>query len=179
MHFTIILFSSALAFLSINGQSTNVTSSPSILMSSTTVTLTPAQSSQAACLNLCSDNDAKCRAKCVVSDLDYVQQNKTIDCISACPKGNGTAADNLAFESCQKGCLASASISVYKTTTNIYSSTSGGIRTTASGTMSNVAASTTTGTTSASTSSKAAADALRIAASMGGVMGVFAAVIVL
>ena len=60
-----------------------------------------------------SASDAICRAKCIVaSEGDYAQQNKTIDCISDCPKGNGTAADNLAFENFQKGCLMSATIGV-------------------------------------------------------------------
>ena len=41
---------------------------------------------------------------------DYGQQNATITCVSSCAEGNGTAEDNLNYEDCLKGCLASATI---------------------------------------------------------------------
>jgi hypothetical protein len=73
--------------------------------------LTPAQSSQAACLDACPADEPSCRAKCIVINPgDYAQQNSTIDCISSCEKGNGTATDNLNYENCQKACVAEATV---------------------------------------------------------------------
>ncbi|KAH8822109.1 hypothetical protein F5884DRAFT_770021 [Xylogone sp. PMI_703] len=113
MHFSTILVLNNLLVLFAKAQS-NATYTFSISSSvgaPTTVSLSPAQSSEASCLASCAATDTTCRANCITLSLEgYAEQNHTIECISACPHGNGTAVDNLAYENCQKACLSSATV---------------------------------------------------------------------
>lgn len=71
-----------------------------------TMSLTPEQSRVAACLEACADGDVSCEAKCVNvpnPNEDMVSANQA--CVEACPRGNGTEADILAYETCLVGCV--------------------------------------------------------------------------
>lgn len=176
MRFSTIIFSAALAGVSI--AQSNSTSASGAVVPTTTYALTPAQSSQATCLAACPADDALCRSKCIViNEGDYAQQNRTIDCVSACPKGNGTEADNLTFENCQKGCLASATVTPATTratatgtgsgsaATGTGSGNSGDVR--ASGTSGGSGGSATQSGSAAASSSGSAADNVRVGALAG------------
>ncbi|EGO53736.1 hypothetical protein NEUTE1DRAFT_106609 [Neurospora tetrasperma FGSC 2508] len=69
----------------------------------------PVNSEQAAitkCIEACDAGDVSCTSKCIAvpnpSDSDV---NATNDCVTACPKGSGTDADNAAYQSCVEGCI--------------------------------------------------------------------------
>ncbi|KAH8821776.1 hypothetical protein F5884DRAFT_102338 [Xylogone sp. PMI_703] len=110
MHFNALFAFTSLVVLSANAQSTTTPTSE-VLGASSTVTLTPAQSSQAACLAACPATNPICRASCVpVANGDTAQQNRTFECIAACSPGKGTASDNLAYTNCQKACLTGAAV---------------------------------------------------------------------
>ncbi|KAL0475746.1 hypothetical protein QR685DRAFT_513605 [Neurospora intermedia] len=75
----------------------------------TTSALYPVNSEQAAitkCIEACDAGDVSCTSKCIAvpnpSDSDV---NATNDCVTACPKGSGTDADNAAYQSCVEGCI--------------------------------------------------------------------------
>ncbi|KAI1436580.1 hypothetical protein GGR50DRAFT_692986 [Xylaria sp. CBS 124048] len=81
-------------------------------VASTTVSVDPAQSSEASkveqCLAACDPSDTKCRANCIaVPSPDTQNVNATTACVAACPQGNGTAADNQSYENCVNGCISS------------------------------------------------------------------------
>jgi hypothetical protein len=117
MRFSTIFITATLAALSA-AQSNETASSTAPVVATTTFSLTPAQSSQASCLEACQADDPSCRAACIVVDEgDFTQQNRTIDCITECPKGNGTETDNLNFENCQKACIAETPASETATST--------------------------------------------------------------
>jgi len=107
MRFSTIAISGVMAALSVSAQSTTESGGPS-------GTLTPVQATQAACLAACPPTSPTCRDACIVDPVGV--PNPAIACITnTCTQGNGTAAENLAFENCQKACRASA-ISVTATT---------------------------------------------------------------
>lgn len=98
MKFFSILFSISLAVCSVSAVQ-NATATTAITTTSSVVSgtapLTPAQSTEAACLEACPVGDNSCRSKCIpLAD----QTNGVADCISSCPKGNGTAADNASYQ---------------------------------------------------------------------------------
>ncbi|KAI4869319.1 hypothetical protein F4820DRAFT_407084 [Hypoxylon rubiginosum] len=65
-----------------------------------------AQAAMLACLNACDAADVNCQAKCIaVPSPDAQDANSTTTCAAACPQGNGTAADNLAFADCVNDCI--------------------------------------------------------------------------
>ncbi|KAI0391162.1 hypothetical protein F5Y17DRAFT_23051 [Xylariaceae sp. FL0594] len=77
---------------------------------STTASVDPAQSSAASeiekCLAACDESDTECRAHCIaVPSPDNQNVDETTKCVAACPKGNGTAADNDAYADCVSGCI--------------------------------------------------------------------------
>ncbi|XXG99072.1 hypothetical protein Hte_005406 [Hypoxylon texense] len=112
-----------------SSSATDATSTTTDVASSTS-NIDPAQdSAQAAmlaCLNACDATDVNCQAKCIaVPSPDTQNVNSTTTCVAACPQGNGTAADNLAFADCVNDCIGQ----YYFTTSgtpNLASSTSGG-----------------------------------------------------
>jgi len=182
MRLSTIIASSVLAVLSVKAQNTTVAPV------SSSVSLTPAQSSQASCLSTCDPKDTSCRSGCIiVPEGDYAAQNRTVDCISACVQGNGTEAENEAYEACQKGCVASATISPSSTApketgtgTAKGTATGSGGKTTGTGTATEASGgSTSTGSSPSATSSKAAADTLRMGVSLTGILGMGAAILAL
>ncbi|RDL41097.1 uncharacterized protein BP5553_01076 [Venustampulla echinocandica] len=181
MRFATVVLSVALAAVSVHAQ--NATTVPAV---SSSVALSPAQSSQATCLSSCAATDPACRAKCIViPEGDYAQQNRTIDCISECPKGNGTATDDKNFLNCQKGCLASATITPSSTPAATGTgksgagNTSGGAKPTGTATDGSEVSASGSGSSPAATSSKSAADNVHLGISVAGVVGLFAAVFAL
>ncbi|KAI1079461.1 hypothetical protein F5B20DRAFT_581240 [Whalleya microplaca] len=79
---------------------------------SATVSIDPAQSSAAAaiqsCLDACdaSDGGVNCKAACIaVPSPDTQNVNATTDCVTKCPQGNGTAAENEAYGDCVNACI--------------------------------------------------------------------------
>jgi len=141
--------------------------------------------------------DPSCRASCIVVPDGDSAQNRTIECIGACPKGNGTSDDNAAFELCQKGCIASATLTSATAAatatggsggstggsgsgaTGTNGGASSGAVKTATGTGASGGAATSTGAAASASSSKAAGENLRVGMSVGGVVGLFAAIIAL
>jgi len=105
MHFSAVILAGLFAVASANSSSAQ--SSSTVAVSSTsTYTLTPAQSSQATCLEDCKADDVDCRAACIsAATPDATAANNTNNCVAACPKGNGTAAENAAYATCLEGCI--------------------------------------------------------------------------
>ncbi|TVY91696.1 hypothetical protein LAWI1_G002969 [Lachnellula willkommii] len=148
MRFSTLVVSSVLAVLSVRAQNTTVAPV------SSSVALTPAQSSQASCLSACDAKDPSCRQSCIiVPEGDYSAQNNTIACIDSCTQGDGTSAANAAYEACQKGCVASAATTPASTSAAKETGTATG---TASETGTGSATGKATGTESASGSEKTA-----------------------
>jgi hypothetical protein len=123
-------------------------------------------------------NDNDCRAKC----LPPAQATNGIaSCISACPKGNGTATDNDNYRNCVTNCINTAQVT--PTATPAASGTGGAVAATGSGSAaSGAGASVASGTASAAasaTSKASAADNVQVGASVLGVAGLFAAIFAL
>ncbi|KAK0618367.1 hypothetical protein B0T17DRAFT_335872 [Bombardia bombarda] len=157
---------------------------------STTATASAAQSSQLACLKACDPGDVSCTSRCIaVPNPNESQVNATNNCVAACPRGTGTADDNLAYAECVDDCIGR----YYFTTSGTPAPTGGA----GSGSNSNVNAATgvsaftsdaaaATGTGSAtgtgtgsaaSSTSTGAADVLHVAGSAAGVLGLLAALL--
>ncbi|EPE32789.1 hypothetical protein GLAREA_07923 [Glarea lozoyensis ATCC 20868] len=101
MRISTIIVSGVMAALSVRAQSTTES------VASGTQSVSPVQATQAACLAACPATDTKCRDACIVDPVGV--PNPAIACITnTCTQGNGTAAENLAFENCQKACRSSA-----------------------------------------------------------------------
>jgi len=196
MRFSTIIVSGVLAALSVSAQ--NTTSA----VVSGTAALTPAQSSQAACLSACPATDPKCRDACIVDPTGV--PNPAIACINACVQGNGTAAENAAYETCQRNCRLSSAVLVTATpaptgtgtgtksgstasatgagTGATDSSSSGGVKPagTSSGSGSATGGSSTSSGAPAATSKSAAnSDSVRVGLTAAGIFGAFAAVLAL
>ncbi|KAK3957099.1 hypothetical protein QBC32DRAFT_2094 [Pseudoneurospora amorphoporcata] len=97
MRFTPLILTGLFA-LAANAQSTTTTSASA-----------PLNSEQAAiikCIEACQEGDVSCTSKCIAvpnpSDQDV---NDTNDCVTACPKGNGTESDNAKYQSCVEDCI--------------------------------------------------------------------------
>jgi len=194
MRFSTIVFSGVLAALSVSAQ--NATSA----VVSGTAPVTPAQSSQAACLSACAATDPKCRDACIVDPTGV--PNPAIACINACVQGNGTAADNAAYETCQRNCRLSSAVLVTSTPAPTGAATKSGSDATATGSGSTGSqtsgaakpAGTSTGAdgvatgsptasgsgaSGASASSTAKSDGVRVGVTVAGVLSAFVAVLAL
>lgn len=120
-----------------------------------------------------------------VPNPDAAQVNATNNCVADCPKGNGTAADNLNYENCVDGCIGQ----YYYTTSGTPAATGGsgsgsgssGAQTTATGSGSPTASGSNsasgTGSAAATSSSHAAGQALRVGGSAAGLFGFAAAIL--
>jgi len=72
-----------------------------------TVSIDPAQASQAACLKKCDAGDVDCQAHCIsVPSPNQSQANATNECVAKCPQGNGSAAQTNAYKNCIDQCVA-------------------------------------------------------------------------
>lgn len=180
MRFTAVLFAGAFAVFA-SAQSTTVTSSPS-------TTTDPVAASIVACINKCDEGDVDCTAHCVaVPNPNSSQVNATNECVTNCPQGNGTAADNLNYSNCVQGCIGkyyySSAGGTPQTTggSGSGSGASGSASTTATGTGSAATGSASgTGTpsgtaTGASASGTNAAEILRVGTTGVGLLGLLAA----
>ncbi|KAH8905027.1 hypothetical protein BR93DRAFT_761199 [Coniochaeta sp. PMI_546] len=106
MRFTTVLLSGLLAIAS--AQTTTTTPTTLATVTSTT-SQSPAETSQSEitkCINACPAGDVGCTAKCIaVPNPDPAAVNATNQCVADCPKGNGTAADNLNYQNCVDACI--------------------------------------------------------------------------
>lgn len=198
MRFSTILASGVLAALSVSAQ--NETAA----VVSGTAPVTPAQSSQAACLAACPATDPSCRDACIIDPTGV--PNPAIACIDACVQGNGTAVDNQNYENCQRNCRLSSAVLVTSTPAPTGAATKTGADATAtgsgatgspssgavkpsgtaagatnapSGTASGSGSSTTSGAPASSSSSAASSDNVRVGVAVAGVFGALAAVLAL
>ncbi|CEI64150.1 hypothetical protein FVEN_g8996 [Fusarium venenatum] len=74
---------------------------------SKTVSLDPAQQSQADCLSDCEPGDVKCQSYCItVPSPDEKNIEETTKCVAACPKGKGSEADTEKYTVCMNECIA-------------------------------------------------------------------------
>ncbi|RKU42661.1 hypothetical protein DL546_003297 [Coniochaeta pulveracea] len=129
MHLTsIIVGLAALGFTS--AQTTTSTVTSAVTTTSTTYSMDPTQSAIIACLHNCPEGDVNCTAKCIaVPNPDTTAVNATNNCVADCPKGNGTATDNLNYQNCVNGCIGK----YYFTTSGTPSNPTGASAGTASG----------------------------------------------
>lgn len=158
-----------------------------------------AQATITKCLDACAADDVNCRAKCIaVPDPNAAQANATNNCVADCPKGNGTASDNLQYADCVAACIGAN----YYTSTGTPQQTNAaaGSGAAATGTASTTGATgtktgsnpdktaasgsgtgtgTATGSTASATTTKNAGEALRVTTSAFGLMGLVAALIAL
>ncbi|KAF7558325.1 hypothetical protein G7046_g5829 [Stylonectria norvegica] len=73
---------------------------------STTVGLTPAQSSAAACIDKCDVGDVDCQSHCVaVPSPSDDQANDTTKCAAACDQGDGSAEATQKYSTCVQDCI--------------------------------------------------------------------------
>lgn len=195
MRFTTILFAGVFAVLA-SAQSTTT--------QATTTSVDAAQSSQQAaqdamikCIKACQDGDVACTSKCIaVPNPDTSQVNATNNCVAACPKGSGSATDNLNYQNCVDGCIGQ----YYYTTSGTPKATGGsgsgsgsgsgagtgggtgtGSGPSATGSAASGSASgsgSATGAAASASTSKAAADVVQVAGSAAaGVLGFLAALL--
>ncbi|CAH0049632.1 unnamed protein product [Clonostachys solani] len=98
---TSILVGALVAAVSAQSSSATTVDTPT-----STWSLTPEQSSVAACYSACDVTDVSCRAKCnPVPNPSDDQANKTVECVSKCDQGNGTESDIAAYTTCQNKCI--------------------------------------------------------------------------
>ncbi|KAK4202288.1 hypothetical protein QBC40DRAFT_276912 [Triangularia verruculosa] len=106
MRVTSLFLTGALAILaSAQGTSTTVQAQTSI--DPATAAQNSQQAAIIACINACKPGDVNCTAKCnPVPNPGEQDVEATNKCVSECPKGNGTEADNLAYGNCYSACVA-------------------------------------------------------------------------
>jgi len=165
------------AVASVTGQTVSTTDGSSTTAVTSGTALSPAQASEAACLQNCASNDATCRTNCV---LVGVRVNPIADCQATCVHGNGTDAENLAYDNCMSGCISTAGVQATAITTGSPSTSFATATGTAAGAVNTGGSSgTTTGSSAAATAKTNASDRLHIGLSIGGLLGLFAAMVAL
>jgi cobalamin biosynthesis Mg chelatase CobN len=104
MRFTSIITAGifAVAATAQSAASTTTKETPSAVVS-----LTPEQSSQAACLEACGPGgDVACTSKCIaVPNPNDSQVNQTTDCVAKCPQGDGSEAQTNEYARCTQQCI--------------------------------------------------------------------------
>ncbi|KAK4136367.1 hypothetical protein BT67DRAFT_439365 [Trichocladium antarcticum] len=192
MRVTSILFAGVFALVA--SAQTTVNSTP---------TIDPATAAQASnqaeslrCIQACKAGDVDCTSKCIaVPNPNEEQVNETNNCVTACPLGKGSEADNAAYEKCVSGCINShyftASAGTPQSTGGSSSgngngnsngnsggsNNSNGENAGASGTNGNEASGTASG--AAATSSTGAAHMNHVSGAAAGLVGFMAAVLAL
>jgi len=185
MHFSAVVLAGLFAVASAHSSSAQSSSTVAPVSSTTTYTLTPAQSSQATCLEDCKAGDVTCRAACIsASTPDATAANNTNNCVAACPKGNGTAADNAAYATCLEDCIKEYSTATGAAASGTGDSGNNNAASTGTGTATGSAASgsgassgSSHGSSSpsaSSTSSSSAADMVRVGGSAVGLLAFLA-----
>jgi hypothetical protein len=176
--FATLLVASAAALVSAQ---TTTTTGPA----STTVSIDPSQTSVQAeilkCLDACNPGDVACTSKCIaVPNPNASQVNQTNQCITDCPKGNGTAADNLNYENCREGCIGKYYFSASGGTPQATTTGAGGSSANPTGsTTGSVSGSGTAAGGSTTSTSKGGADVVHVAGSAAGLLGFVAALLAL
>jgi len=100
MRFTTAFVACGLA-VAASAQSTTATEAPS-----STVSISPEQSSVIACLDDCEADDLVCLARCnPVPNPNKEQVKATHDCVTKCDQGDGSAADTKAYGECVAVCI--------------------------------------------------------------------------
>ncbi|KAK4193530.1 hypothetical protein QBC35DRAFT_469188 [Podospora australis] len=177
--------------LAANAQSNTPAPSSSPTIDPATAAANSQQAEIIKCINACEAGDVNCTSKCIsVPNPNEKAVEETNKCVNACPKGNGTEADNLNYANCRDGCIgkyywaptASGVPGASQTGAPNGAASSGSgtnaVTTGPSGTADNEEASR-TGTAAASSSS-AAGEVLRPVAGMGlGAVGFLAAILAL
>jgi len=107
MRVTSILLTVGLALFANAQSSTAGGNPPSTTQDSAAAAASSAQAEMLRCLNACKPGDVTCQAHCIAVPSPSDQQaNDTNNCVSACPLGKGTEADNNAYHDCVSGCIA-------------------------------------------------------------------------
>ncbi|KFZ10764.1 hypothetical protein V502_07940 [Pseudogymnoascus sp. VKM F-4520 (FW-2644)] len=101
MRFSTIFLSSVVAALSVQAQATNGTATTESPVVSGTALPSAGQQAATICLANCPASDNACRANC---QLLANSVNPINDCQAACPKGDGKAAANQAYQDCIQSC---------------------------------------------------------------------------
>ncbi|SPJ86249.1 uncharacterized protein FTOL_11707 [Fusarium torulosum] len=69
--------------------------------------LSPAQESQAQCLDACDPGDVKCQSYCItVPSPNEADIEKTTKCAANCDQGKGSASDTEKYSACVQDCIA-------------------------------------------------------------------------
>ncbi|KAK3395920.1 hypothetical protein B0T20DRAFT_48625 [Sordaria brevicollis] len=96
MRFTPLVLTGLFA-LAANAQSTT---------SSASAPLSSEQAAIVKCIEACDEGDVSCTSKCIaVPNPSEDDANDTNECVSACPKGQGTEADNAKYSDCVQDCI--------------------------------------------------------------------------
>ncbi|UNI14843.1 hypothetical protein JDV02_001432 [Purpureocillium takamizusanense] len=100
MRFATVILSGALALVASAQSDTTATAA------TPTQSISPAQSSAAACLAACKPGDVDCQSHCItVPSPDKDQVNATNKCVANCPQGNGTKAETDKYTECTQKCI--------------------------------------------------------------------------
>uniref|UniRef100_A0A8H7N9Y5 Extracellular membrane protein CFEM domain-containing protein n=1 Tax=Bionectria ochroleuca TaxID=29856 RepID=A0A8H7N9Y5_BIOOC len=152
---TSILVGALVAVVSAQSSSSTTVDTPT-----STWSLTPEQSSVAACYSACDQTDVGCLAKCnPVPNPSDDQANKTVECVGQCSQGNGTETDIANYTTCRDKCISDFYYND-KNGGTPNSASNGGSKTTASGSSQTSGSSSATGTgASASASGSSTATA--------------------
>ncbi|GJN68422.1 hypothetical protein PCL_07686 [Purpureocillium lilacinum] len=101
MRFATVILSGALALVA-SAQSDTSATQPA----TPTRTLSPAESSAAACLSACKPGDVDCQSHCItVPSPDKDAVDRTTKCAAACVQGDGSKAQTEAYAACQQKCI--------------------------------------------------------------------------
>ncbi|KAK0748156.1 hypothetical protein B0T21DRAFT_355944 [Apiosordaria backusii] len=107
MRVTSLFLTGALAVLA-SAQGTTTTAAAATSLDPATAAQNSQQAAILRCINACTPGDVNCTAKCnPVPNPNEQDVEATNKCVSECPKGNGTEADNLAYGNCYNSCVAS------------------------------------------------------------------------
>jgi len=107
MRFSTILLGAFAALVSAQSTSGTATSDSVATTSSSSAASTSAAEPQIEqCIKACALGDVSCTSKCIaVPDPSASQVNQTNNCVAACPKGSGSASDNLNYSNCIDACV--------------------------------------------------------------------------
>ncbi|KAK4043006.1 hypothetical protein C8A01DRAFT_32951 [Parachaetomium inaequale] len=105
MRVTSILLTASLALFA-NAQTSTGGTEASTTLDAATAAQSSAQAEVLRCLGTCAAGDVNCQAKCISVPFPNDQQaNDTNSCVTACPTGKGTEADNAAYATCVTNCI--------------------------------------------------------------------------
>jgi hypothetical protein len=104
MRVATILFTASLALFA-NAQSTTVDQAPTTTDPSAAAA-SSAQAEMVRCIQACDPDDVNCKADCVaVPSPNDKEANATNQCVAECDIGEGSEAENIAYDTCVRGCI--------------------------------------------------------------------------